>query len=73
MISTQDGPHKIYIKIGFTLLNSRAANEPSEASFSIFQFTCLFFCTTKFSRALSDLTIKLDREMIFIFRWRFPK
>lgn len=32
MISTQDGPHKIYIKIGFTLLNSRAANEPSEAA-----------------------------------------
>lgn len=72
MISTQDVPHKIYIKIGFTLLNSRAANQPIEASFSIFVYLFVF-CTTKFSRALSDLTIKVDREMIFIFRWRFPK
>lgn len=72
MISTQDGPHKIYIKIGFTLLNSRAANQPIEASFSIFVYLFVF-CTTKFSRALSDLTIKVDREMIFIFCWRFPK
>ena len=72
MISTQDGPHKIYIKIGFTLLNSRAANQSIEASFSIFVYLFVF-CTTKFSRALSDLTIKVDREMIFIFRWRFPK
>ena len=42
MISTQDGPHKIYIKIGFTLLNSRAANEPSEARFSIFVYLFVF-------------------------------
>lgn len=43
MISTQDGPHKIYIKIGFTLLNSRAANEPSEASFSILSIYLFVF------------------------------
>lgn len=51
MISTQDGPHKIYIKIGFTLLNSRAANQPIEASFSIFVY--LFFFVQLSFRALS--------------------